>query len=169
MSVLAGHIKPQKGIISASGAVSYCSQESALLDELSVLDNLKFWAAAYKTDWRVFLEKKETFFPVTQDFLRKRVKNLSGGMKKQLAIGLALLPNPAFLILDEPTAALDASFISSFRETLFELKKKNIGVLFSSHHGEELMWADIIYVLKDAKFSFIGSLPNAAALYDLIN
>ena len=73
------------------------------------------------------------------DTKSKKTKNFSLGMKQRLGIGIALVGNPNFLILDEPINGLDPNGIIEIRELILRLNKENkISFLISSHYLDEL-------------------------------
>ncbi|MDF2944895.1 MAG: bcrA [Herbinix sp.] len=81
---------------------------------------------------------------------KKKAKNFSLGMKQRLAIAIALLDNPEFLMLDEPINGLDPSGIKEIRELVLKLnKERNITILISSH--------------------ILGELSKMASRYGVIN
>ena len=69
---------------------------------------------------------------------RKRVRELSGGMKQRLALSVALLNDPPLLVLDEPTSNLDSAGRESLMRLLLELKEAGKSILFISHRPEEV-------------------------------
>lgn len=84
-------------------------------------------------------------------FINKKVKKYSLGMKQRLAIGVALLGEPDYLILDEPMSGIDAEVVPVLRSTLKELtKEKNIGIMVSSHVLSEIeLLCDRVAILRD--------------------
>lgn len=67
----------------------------------------------------------------------KKVKALSGGMKRRLLIAKALVHDPKILLLDEPTAGVDIELRTSLWEFVLELKKQDISILLTTHYLEE--------------------------------
>ena len=183
LSILVTLTSPDSGKVTMNGnpltqdilksSIGYVPQENALFDHLTVQDNLRFWAAAYCKSWKeVIKQLNNLLFLEEADFLRKKVFQLSGGMKKRLSIALACLHNPHCLVMDEPSAALDIGFKHALYEILQEVKSQGGCVVFTSHQPDELLWCDRIYVLHNGVFAFEGKPQElgydlSSALYSL--
>jgi ABC-type multidrug transport system ATPase subunit len=128
--------------------IGYVPQELAFHDDMRVIETLHFYARLRGVDGsRPDAVLSEVGLA---DHGRKRVRELSGGMKQRLALALALLANPPVLLLDEPTSNLDAAAQSSFAGLLREQKAKGKTILFASHKLEEVeVVADRVMVLED--------------------
>lgn len=99
---------------------------------------------------------------------KKKAGQFSLGMKQRLGIAAALLGNPEFLILDEPTNGLDPFGIQELREMIREFPKQGITVLISSHILSEVeQMADTIGILSDGILGFQGAMPEAGQLEPL--
>jgi len=171
LSIITGLAVPDAGQVTLDGQplaakkIGYVPQESALFENLSVKDNLRFWASAYGRPWQEAL----AMLPPDTGFIKKRAGHLSGGMKKQLAIALACLHQPKWLVMDEPSAALDIGFKGYLSQMIQEARGSDRGVIFTSHQPDELMWCDRIYVLRKGVFAYIGApqILNGQDLYAL--
>ena len=151
LSILSGLMNADEGEVHLSGAIGYVPQETALFENLSVRDNLRFWASAYGISYKPIFD---------DDFLRKKVKNLSGGMKKRLSIALASLHEPDCFIMDEPTGALDIGFKGILAQLFEDMRAEGKAVIFTSHQPDELLWCDRIYILRRGVFVYAGE-PGA--------
>lgn len=81
--------------------------------------------------------------------VNKDVRALSGGMKQRLALALALIGEPTILLLDEPTASLDARGRADLLHLLHTLQQKGMTLIFSSHRPEDVLaLADRILLLE---------------------
>lgn len=155
--ILFGLLKANSGkVIRPEGAVKAIGgiiEKPALYEYLSARDNLRQFAsiqgAPHKdSDLEYYLER------VGLDASRKDVvKNYSMGMKQRLAIAVALLNDPPFLVLDEPFSGLDPLGVRKLSRLIRQLAgEKGIGVLLSSHLVDEMIrTCDRIYVLNDGK------------------
>lgn len=89
---------------------------------------------------------------------RKRlVSTLSGGQKQRVAIAGILAMKPKYIILDEPTSMLDPLGRKEVLSTVFQLKKEGVGIVYITHHLEELVYADRIILLYKGKIFKQGS------------
>jgi len=136
----------------ARRAMGYVPQELALYDDLRLPEALRFFARL-----------KRVRFVAVDDLLgevgllehkRKRIRELSGGMKRRMALGLALLADPPILVLDELTSNLDAAAQQGFVALMRRLKKRGKTILFTSHHLDEVVTlADRAIVLESGRLA----------------
>jgi ABC-2 type transport system ATP-binding protein len=164
LSAIAGLRKPSSGSIKINGKAGFVTQENALIDELTAMDNLKMWTSLSKQDILKELTETELSILKVNEFIDLKVKRMSGGMKKRLAIASVLLAKPDILLMDEPLAALDIpakndiiNFIDSFRS--------KGGTVFIASHSEELFkHCSKIYLLKNGVSSLlpVGISPAEA-------
>ena len=86
---------------------------------------------------------------VEDEFLNKKVKHLSGGMKKRVNIAAGLINNPDMIVADEPFAGLDSSQRDKVITYLKKLSHDGVGQLISSHYIENLKsWSKSIVTLQ---------------------
>lgn len=165
LSAIAGLRKPSSGSIKVNGKAGFVTQENALIDELTAMDNLKMWTPLSKQDILKELTETELSILKVNEFIDLKVKRMSGGMKKRLAIASVLLAKPDILLMDEPLAALDIpakndiiNFIDSFRS--------EGGTVFIASHSEELFkHCSKIYLLKNGVSSLLpAGISPAEAL-----
>ncbi|MDE5679619.1 MAG: ABC transporter ATP-binding protein, partial [Lachnospiraceae bacterium] len=167
--VVQGRQRPPKG----SGQLfihytGYVPQESTLIPELSVRDNLLLWYGD-----REVLERElaEGFLYMLglSELCSQKVGKLSGGMKKKVSIGCALAGHPPILLLDEPGAALDLPGKAKIREYLQRYKGMGGTVLLATHEETELDICDKLYALKEGRCREIDvSLRGAALLTQIL-
>lgn len=149
--------------------ISYVPQENPLISELSAYDNLRLWYSGSKNDLKKELESGILHSLGINEFINKTVSKLSGGMKKRLSIGIALLQNPELLIMDEPSASLDLAAKYQIKEYMkYYTSTLNGSILVVSHDHNELSVCDKLYLLKDGEFSLINSSLSEEELTKLI-
>lgn len=90
-------------------------------------------------------------------FERREPHLLSEGQKQRLAIAGALALEPAYLVLDEPTAMLDGEGRADVLEALAALRERGVGIVHITHHLEDVMAADEVVVLAAGRVSFRGT------------
>jgi ABC-2 type transport system ATP-binding protein len=99
-----------------------------------------------------------------KDRIHHRVGTYSHGMRQRLGLAQALLPEPEFLLLDEPTDGLDPEGIVEFRSRVLELRDRlNLTVLLSSHLlAEVAQICDKVVILRQGQLVFDGPLQQLA-------
>lgn len=121
----------------ARSRMGYVPQELAFYPELSVRDTLRYYARLRRVDLSGGLTSTLEIVGLAEHG-HKHVSALSGGMKQRLALGLALLGSPPVLVLDEPTANLDAAARRQFLGILARVRREGQTVIFTSHRREEV-------------------------------
>ena len=142
----------------AAGRVGAVMQSGGLLRDITVLDTVRMIAAAHKNpaDPRQVIDEMNL-----NKLARRRVGRLSGGEQQRLRHALALLTNPDFLILDEPTAGLDPRARHSFWDSARGSAKRGATFLFATHYLEEAeQFADRIILLNQSRIISEGSVAE---------
>jgi branched-chain amino acid transport system ATP-binding protein len=135
--------------------IGYVPQEHSVFARLSVRDNLSV-GALFNRD-PAAIERVLTSFPKLEQRLDQPAGTLSGGERKMLAIGRALLGNPKLLLLDEPTEGVWVGVIEEITERLAELAREIAVVIVEQHLDLALHVADYAYVLDRGRVALQGS------------
>lgn len=131
LSVIAGVLRPASGLVQIKGDTGFAPQGTALFEDMTVGDNLQFFAGLKKCPVPERLP-----FGVS-GYLRTRVSKLSGGMKKQVSIACALLGDPQVLVLDEPCESLDIEYREELIQLICLLKKEGRAIVYVGHDPME--------------------------------
>jgi ABC-2 type transport system ATP-binding protein len=116
--------------------IGYVPQELGFYDDLGVAEAVGFFA---RLNGVAHTDTGRTLDDVgLTGHGRKRIRELSGGMKQRLALAIALLGDPPVLVLDEVTASLDAVGREEFVAMLGRLRSTGRTILFASHRAEEI-------------------------------
>ncbi|WP_077596224.1 ABC transporter ATP-binding protein [Oceanobacillus kimchii] len=136
-------------------------QEIALYTDLTAEENLKFFGKIYRLSNKVLKERiEEVLVQIGLTEKRKEiVKNFSGGMKRRLNIGVALLHQPKILVMDEPTVGIDPQSRSYILETVKQMnQEEGMTVIYTSHYMEEVEYlCDRIYIMDQGDLIASGT------------
>jgi ABC-2 type transport system ATP-binding protein len=137
-AIIDGH-SITKEALEVKRIIGVVPQEIALYDELSARENLTFWGQMYglggnalKTRVTEVLEQIGL-----ADRAKDRIKTYSGGMKRRVNIGVGLLHKPLLLFMDEPTVGIDPQSRRSILDSVKDLNKAGMTVLYTTHYMEE--------------------------------
>jgi ABC-2 type transport system ATP-binding protein len=114
-------------------------QELALYDDLSARENLVFWGQMYGLTGKILKARVEEVLEQIglMDRARERVKAYSGGMKRRVNIGVGLLHKPRLLFMDEPTVGIDPQSRRAILDSVKDLNRQGMTVLYTTHYMEE--------------------------------
>ncbi|MFD3274365.1 ABC transporter ATP-binding protein [Paenibacillus dendritiformis] len=116
-------------------------QDIALYEPLSAKDNLEFFGCLYGLSGRLLQARVDEVLELIglSDHRNQDVIEFSGGMKRRVNIGVALMNNPKLLILDEPTVGIDPQSRNHILETVKHLNRETgMTVIYTSHYMEEV-------------------------------
>ncbi|MFI7317027.1 ABC transporter ATP-binding protein [Streptomyces venezuelae] len=124
---------------SAKRMLGYVPQDIALYPDLSVRENLRFFGRLYLSDKRELERRVREVLGLTDLTTRAddRVETLSGGMRRRLNIGAALVHSPSLLILDEPTVGVDPQARHAIMSSVHRFGREGMAVLYTTHYMEE--------------------------------
>ncbi len=137
--------------------VGYMPGRFSLYQDLSVEENLNFFARVFGTTVEENYELIRDIYCQIEPFKGRRAGKLSGGMKQKLALSCALIHKPEILVLDEPTTGVDAVSRKEFWEMLKNLQKKGITILVSTPYMDEANLCDRVALIQEGKLLDIES------------
>jgi ABC-2 type transport system ATP-binding protein len=151
ISMLAGLLEPTAGdaaimghsvrtdSLAAKAALGVVPQDVALYLDLSARENLTFWGKMYGLRGTGLKERVDEVLGVIglADRQQDRVGTFSGGMKRRVNIGVALLHKPAVIIMDEPTVGIDPQSRRHILDNVKQLNREGMTVLYTTHYMEE--------------------------------
>lgn len=132
-------------------SVGYMPGRFSLYQDLSVEENLNFFATLYETTVEENYELIEDIYIQLEPFKKRRAGKLSGGMKQKLALCCALIHEPEVLFLDEPTTGVDAVSRREFWKILKRLKGRGMTILVSTPYMDEATLCDRIALIQKGK------------------
>ncbi|MBI9033454.1 MAG: ABC transporter ATP-binding protein [Bacteroidales bacterium] len=132
--------------------VGYMPGRFSLYQDLSVIENLEFFATVFGTTIQENYHLIKDIYSHIEPFKNRLAGKLSGGMKQKLALSCALIHQPEILILDEPTTGVDAVSRKEFWEMLKNLQKMGITILVSTPYMDEAVLCDRVALMQEGKF-----------------
>lgn len=131
--------------------VGYMPGRFSLYQDLTVAENLEFFATIFNTSIEENYELVKDIYSQIEPFRDRPAGKLSGGMKQKLALSCALIHRPSVLFLDEPTTGVDAVSRKEFWEMLKKLKTQGITILVSTPYMDEAGICDRVMLLQEGK------------------
>jgi ABC-2 type transport system ATP-binding protein len=169
--MLLGLLRPTEGHASVLGhdvrrdterlraACGYMSQKFSLYDELTVWENLTFYAGVYGVNKRERLNEVLSWVGLVGQE-KQRTAALSSGWRQRLALAIALIHRPRLLFLDEPTSGVDPSARRAFWDLIYNLADEGVTVLVTTHYMDEAEYCGRVGIMRAGKLLAMDS-PSA--------
>ena len=172
ISMICGTLKKDSGSILVCGEdiekdsnyiknkIGVVFQNSVLDQTLSVYENLKYRASLYDITGNEFKKRFEELSKMFElnEIKSQKIKTLSGGQRRRVDIARAIIHNPEFLILDEPTTGLDPNTRKKLWNIIRDLRETNgMTVFLTTHYMEEAADADFIIIIEKGKIITEGT------------
>ncbi len=146
--------------------IGYMPGRFSLYQDLSVEENLKFFATIFSTTIEENYHLIKDIYQQIEPFKKRRAGALSGGMKQKLALSCALIHKPEVLILDEPTTGVDPVSRKEFWDMLKRLKSEGITILVSTAYMDEAGLCDRIALMREGNFIATDTPQNIINSYN---
>ena len=171
ISILSCLLKPDSGEADVGGfsvsrkpdevkkLIGVVPQDIALYEDLSGRENLMFWGRMYGLNGTALTTRVDEVLDLIGlvDRQKDRVDKYSGGMKRRVNIGAALLHKPRILYLDEPTVGIDPQSRRAILDGVKDLNAGGMTVLYTTHYMEEAQeLSDRIGIMDQGKMIAVG-------------
>ncbi|MDX8045401.1 ABC transporter ATP-binding protein [Gracilibacillus sp. S3-1-1] len=136
--------------------IGYMAQSDPLYHDLTGLENIQFFSHMYGMKSSKQTIKSILNLVQLEQHKKKLVQHYSGGMKRRLSLAIALINQPDYLILDEPTVGIDPVLKLNIWDQLHDLKKDST-MLITTHIMDEAMRCDQLLLMKNKGIAVSGS------------
>jgi len=148
-------------------ALGVVPQEIALYPTLTALENLKFWGRMYGLGGTLLDERVGEALEIAglADRAKERIETYSGGMKRRINIAAGIMHHPRVLLMDEPTVGIDPQSRNHILQTVKELNRRGMTVLYTSHYMEEVeLLCDRVGIVDHGRLIALGPLEELKRL-----
>jgi ABC-2 type transport system ATP-binding protein len=179
ISMVCGLLEPDSGSVTVAGeqistgstrgraAIGLVPQDLAIYPDLTGEENLKFFGRLYGMGGDALTARVDELLGVIglSDRRDDLTKEYSGGMKRRLNIGIGLLHSPQLLVLDEPTVGVDPQSRNAILESVEDLSREGMAVLYTTHYMEEAeRLCDRVAIIDEGEVKAEGTRRELVAL-----
>jgi ABC-2 type transport system ATP-binding protein len=177
LRMLAGIMPPEAGKATVAGfdvrrdpegakhALSYMPQRFGLYDDLTVDENIRFYADLFGVNKSERIHRSTQLLQAAgmSEFRQRLAGKLSGGMKQKLGLVCALIHRPKVILLDEPTTGVDPVSRRDFWRILYELVAEGVAILTSTAYLDEAERCHRVALMHQGKLLFCDTPANLKA------
>ncbi len=147
--------------------IGYMSQKFSLYGDLTVDENLRFWAGTYRLWGKVFEERRDWAYGVTGLSARRKaiVADLPGGFRQRLALSCALLHRPPVVFLDEPTGGVDPEARRNFWDLIDDLSAEGVTVFVTTHYMDEAERCHRVALMHAGRLLALDTIPRLKTVF----
>jgi ABC-2 type transport system ATP-binding protein len=147
--------------------IGYMSQKFSLYDDLTVFENIRFYAGIYGLRRKQIVERAQELMEKldmkeARDML---IRSIPLGWKQKLAFSVAIIHNPKIVFLDEPTGGVDPVTRRQFWDMIFEASSQGITVFVTTHYMDEAEYCDRVSIMVDGKIAALDTPENLKKHY----
>lgn len=145
--------------------IGYMSQRFSLYEDLTVRENLDFYASIYSVPKEIKQTRVEQMVQMADLTGREGelAAHLSGGWKQRLALGCSIIHKPQLLFLDEPTAGVDPVSRRNFWDLIYRLSEEGITIVATTHYMDEAEHCDSLGFIYQGRITAQGSREEIKA------
>jgi len=150
-------------------SIGYMSQKFSLYEDLTVKENIRFYAGIYGIQPKNILQKTGQL--LSQLNLEKEANVLVGqlplGWKQKLAFSVAIFHDPQIVFLDEPTGGVDPITRREFWNLIYEAAEKGITVFVTTHYMDEAEYCNRVSIMVDGKIEAMDTPSRLKEMYQV--
>lgn len=181
INMMCGYLEPTSGDTLIDGLsvskepmkvkrlIGVVPQEIALYKDLNSIENLKFFGELYGLSAKECKERADDIlhFVGLYDRRTEPIKNFSGGMQRRINMAIAMIHQPHFLLMDEPTVGVDPQSRENIFETIEKIRDQGTTILYTTHYMEEAeRLCNHIAIMDEGRIIAMGTLEELLALRD---
>jgi len=165
-AIIGGH-SVSRASMDVRRIIGVVPQDIALYNMLSARENLMFWGRMYDMDGASLKQRVDEVLEQIglTDRANAKIETYSGGMKRRVNIGVGLLHKPRIIYMDEPTVGIDPQSRRSILDTVKDLNRQGMTVLYTTHYMEEAQeLSDRVGIIDHGKLIALGTQKELTTL-----
>jgi len=183
LRILCGLSSPTSGKVEVAGFdvyrqtekikmnIGYMSQKFSLYEDLTVRENIRFYAGIYGLPGKVIRERTDELLRKLkiEELGDKLISSLPLGWKQKLSFSIAIFHRPQIVFLDEPTGGVDPITRRQFWEMIYDAANSGITVFVTTHYMDEAEYCDRVTIMVDGKIEALDSPAELKKAYKAKN